>query len=160
MSVIAAAGMMFVIAADVFMRRAFESPIFGSYDIVKVLLVIIVFCAVAYVMRIREHVVVDSITRLYPKKLKKVITAISQLLSMLILVLIGWQSISYGLTLLRVGENLVLLNIPMAPFVFVAAFGYAVFFMVVLAQFMLLLAGADEDTEQIPFPTEVKNGQR
>ena len=101
-SILAAAAMMLVIAADVFMRRAFNSPIFGSYDIIKVLLVIIVFCAVAYVMRDREHIVVDSITRLYPHRLKKAVTGISQFLSMVILVLICWQTVNYGLDMFRV----------------------------------------------------------
>ncbi len=157
-SVAAAAGMMFLIAADVFMRRVFHAPIFGTYDVIKVLLVVIVFCAVAYVMSVREHVVVDSITHLYPKRFRRVITGISQILSMLILALIGWQSFNYGMAMLRVGERLVLLKIPMSPFVFIVAFGYVIFFIVVLVQFILTLAGVDEDTGQLPVTAGEDNG--
>lgn len=147
-SMAATAMMMLVIASDVFMRTVFHSPIFGAYDVIKVLLVVIVFCAVAYVMRIREHVVVDSITRLYPPKFKRPITGISQVLSMIILALICWQTIKYGLAMFRVGENLVLLKIPMSPFVFLVAFGYAVFFILVMVQLILTLVGVDEEIEQ------------
>ena len=160
LSLIAVSAMMLLIAADVFMRRAFNSPIFGAYDVIKILLVIIVFTAVAYVMTVREHVIVDSITRLYPKKFKQVITGISQIFNLLILALICWQSFNYGLSMLRVGERLVLLKIPMSPFVFVVAFGYAIFFIIVLVQFLQTLTGVDEDTGQPSFTSEGNNGQR
>lgn len=159
-SILAAAAMMLLIAADVFMRRAFNSPIFGSYDVIKVLLVIIVFCAVAHVMRGREHVVVDSITRLYPHRFRRAVTGISQFLSMFILALICWQTVNYGLAMFRVGEDLVLLRIPMSPFVFIVALGYAIFFLVVMVQFIFTLAGVDENTEQLMFPAERDHGQR
>lgn len=160
LSILAAAVMMLLIAADVFMRRAFNSPIFGSYDIIKVLLVIIVFCAVAYVMRHRGHVVVDSVTRLYPHRFKRATTAISQFLSLVILALICWQTFNYGMAMLRVGEGLVLLRIPMSPFVFIVAFGYAIFSLVVLVQFVLTLAGIDEGIEELMFPAKRDHGQR
>jgi len=159
LSMIATASMMLVITADVFMRRAFNSPIFGAYDVVKVLLVIIVFCAVAHTMRVREHVVVDSITRLYPKKLNRVVTGIAQFFSMVILALICWQSINYGLAMLRVGEDLVLLRIPISPFIFFVAFGYAIFFLVVLVQFIFTVTGYSEDTGQLASPAGGDYGQ-
>ena len=135
-SMVACAGMMLVIAADVFMRRVFNSPIFGAYDVIKVLLVLIVFCAVAYVMTVKEHVIVDTLIRLYPRKLKRVAGTISYLLNMLILAVICWQSLLYGISMLHAGEKLVLLQIPISPFIFVVSFGYAVFFLVALVQFI------------------------
>ena len=151
-SMAAAGMMMLLIASDVFMRRAFNSPIFGAHDIIKALLVVIVFFTVAHVMRAKEHVVVDSISRLYPQKYNRVINSISYLFSMSILALIGWQSASYGLEMLRVGERLVLLKIPMSPFVFIVALGYAMFFLVVLARFILTVADMDEGAGQGPSP--------
>jgi TRAP-type C4-dicarboxylate transport system permease small subunit len=151
-SMVACAGMMLVIAADVFMRRVFNAPIFGAYDVIKVLLVLIVFCAVAYVMMAKEHVLVDTLIRLYPGKLKRAVGTISCLLNMLILALICWQSLLYGISMLRAGEKLVLLQIPVSPFIFMVSFGYAVFFLVVLVQFIFTLAGVAEYTGQ-PIPS-------
>jgi TRAP-type transport system small permease protein len=159
LSMTATALMMFVIAADVFMRRVFNSPIFGAYDVIKVFLVITVFCAVAYVMMVKEHVIVDSLTRLYPGKIKRIVNAVVQLLNLAILAVIAWQSFSYALSMWRVGENLVLLKIPISPFIFVVAFGYAIFFLVVLVQFIFTLAGVDETTGTAQSPGGVTNGQ-
>lgn len=160
LSIISVAAMMLMVTADVFMRRAFNSPIFGTFEITKVLLVIVVFCAVAYVMRFGGHVFVDSLARLYPRKMKIIMTGIAQFFSLIILALICWQSINYGIAMLRVGENLVLLRIPVSPFIFLLSFGYAIFSLVVLVQFIYTLAGVDEDTGQLLSSSARDHGQR
>ena len=147
LSMIAAVAMMFLVTADVFMRRALNQPIFGAYEIGKVLLVIVVFCGVAYVMSVKGHVVVDTLVRLYPKRLRTIVTAIAYLFSLIIVALISWQSAVYGLDMVRVGETTVLLRILVSPFIFVVAFGSAVLFLVILVQFIYILAGVGEDSE-------------
>jgi len=59
----------------------------------------------------------------------------------------SWQSALYGLDMLRLGETSVLLRILVSPFIFIVAFGSAVFFLVILVQFIYILAGVDEDSE-------------
>jgi hypothetical protein len=77
---------------------------------------------------------------------------------MLILALICWQSLLYGIAMLRAGERLVLLQIPISPFIFVVSFGYAVFFLVALVQFIFNLAGVEE-YQGHPLPSsEVNHG--
>ena len=147
LSMIAAVAMMLIVTADVFMRRALNQPIFGAYEIGKVLLVIVVFCGVAYVMSVKGHVVVDTLVRLYPKKLRTVVNGIAYFLSLLIVALISWQSAVYGLDMVRVGETSVLLRILVSPFIFIVAFGSAILFLVILVQFIYILAGVDEDSE-------------
>jgi TRAP-type C4-dicarboxylate transport system permease small subunit len=147
LSMMAAVAMMFLVTADVFMRRTLNQPIFGSYEIGKVLLVIVVFCGVAYVMTVKGHVVVDTLTRLYPRKLQTVVVSIAHVLSLVIVALISWQSAVYGLDMLQVGERSVLLRILVSPFIFVVAFGSAVLFLVILVQFVYMLAGVDEPDE-------------
>jgi TRAP-type C4-dicarboxylate transport system permease small subunit len=147
LSMIAAVAMMLIVTADIFMRRALNQPIFGAYEIGKVLLVIVVFCGVAYVMSVKGHVMVDTLVRLYPKKLQTVVSGIAYFLSLLIVALISWQSAVYGFEMARVGETSVLLRILVYPFIFVVAFGSAVLFLVIMAQFIKILAGVDEDSD-------------
>ncbi len=147
LSMIAACAMMFLVTADIFMRRALNQPIFGAYEIGKVLLVIVVFCGVAYVMSVRGHVMVDTLVRLYSRKLQMAVSGIAYFLSLIIVALISWQSAVYGLDMLRVGETTVLLRILISPFIFVVAFGSAVLFLVILVQFIYILAGVGEDSE-------------
>jgi TRAP-type C4-dicarboxylate transport system permease small subunit len=139
--------MTFLVTVDVFMRRAFNSPILGSYEIGKVLLVIVVFFGVAYVMTIKGHVVVDTLTRLYPAKLQKIANSTALFLSLLIISLICWQSTIYGLESFRIGETSVLLRIVVSPFIFIVAFGSLVLFLVILVQFIYSLAGIDMDSD-------------
>ncbi len=146
LSMIAAVVMMFLVTVDVFMRRVLNAPILGSYEIGKVLLVMVVFFGVAYVMSVKGHVAVDTVTRLYPKKLQLVVSGIAHFLSLLIVALISWQSAVYGLDMLRVGETSVLLRILVSPFILIVAFGSAVLSLVILVQFIYLLAGVDEDS--------------
>lgn len=146
LSMIAAVAMMLLVTADVFMRRALNQPIFGAYEVGKVLLVIVVFCGVAYVMSVKGHVVVDTLVRLYPKSLQRVVTAFAYLLSLIIVALISWQSVVYGMDMVRVGETSVLLRILVSPFIFIVAFGSAILFLVILVQFIYILAGVDEDS--------------
>jgi TRAP-type C4-dicarboxylate transport system permease small subunit len=147
LAMIAAVVMMFLVTVDVFMRRALNQPIFGAYEIGKVLLVMVVFCGVAYVMTVKGHVVVDTLARLYPKKLQMAVAGIAHFFSLIIVALISWQSAVYGLEMLRVGERSVLLRILVSPFIFVVAFGSAVLFLVILVQFIYILAGVSEDSE-------------
>jgi TRAP-type C4-dicarboxylate transport system permease small subunit len=85
-------------------------------------------------------------TRLYPRKLQTVVSGVANFLSMIIVALISWQSAEYGLDMLRTGEVSVLLRILVSPFIFVVAFGSAVFFLVILVQFIYSLAGVSDDS--------------
>lgn len=144
-SMIASALMACVVSADVFMRRVFNSPIFGAYDIVNILLVVIVFCSVSYVQTERRHVLVDTLSSLYPHFLKLLATALGQLFSILLMIFMSWHTVKYGQDMFAAGESMVLTRIPVAPFLFLVAFGYALFVLVFLVQFLFTLAGIEED---------------
>lgn len=144
-AMVAAMIMMFLVVIDVFLRRVFNSPIFGAYEIEKDLLSVVVFCAVGYVMSTKGHVMVDTLTRLYPKTIRTIVASITYSLCLIILAVISWQNFVYGLETLALGERSVLLRIPVAPFIFVVAFGTAVFFFVTLVQFIYAMAGVDEE---------------
>lgn len=150
-AMVATVAMMFLVTIDVFMRRALNNPILGSYEVGKILLVIVVFFSVAWVMAVRGHVFVDSLTRLYPSKLKKISAVLANFLSLLIVALICWQSFVYGVDMVRVGETSVLLRILVGPFILIVAFGSALLFLVILVQFIYTLAGVELDEDQTTF---------
>lgn len=150
-SMAAAMIMMFLVTADVFLRRVFSNPLFGAYEVEKLLLSIIVFFSIAFVMSEKGHVIVDTLTRLYPKKLQNAVYAIAYFLSMVIMALITYFTTLYGLDMLRIGETSVLLRILVAPFIFVVAFGSMVMFFVILIQFIYAIAGVDEKAPPVGF---------
>ncbi len=140
-SMVASLAMMFLVTADVLGRRFFAAPILGSTEISQRLLAIIIFCAVAWVMTIKGHVEVDIFFRFYPRRLQAVVYSIALFFSLIIVGAISWGSTLNGLNKLQVGETSVLLKLPMAPFIFVVAFGAAVLFFVILVQFIQSIAG-------------------
>ena len=142
---LASAIVMVLVTVDVLMRRLLDMPIRGSFEVSTSLLVVMVFCAVAWVMVVRGHVEVDVFTRKYPEKFQRPLSAIALFLSLIIVVLICWGSILLGLEQYRVGEASVLLKIPVAPFVFVVAFGSALLALVTLIQFIRVFARVKED---------------
>ena len=142
---IATAIVMVLVTVDVLMRRLLDMPIRGSFEISTYLLVIIVFCAIACVMTVQGHVVVDVFTSRYPQRFQRALSVIALFLSLIIVGLICWGSIQLGLSQLRVGESSVLLKIPAAPFIFVLAFGSALLFLVIIIQFIRIFARVRED---------------
>lgn len=144
-SAAAALGVMVLVTVDVLMRRFLNMPITGSFEISCALLVVIIFCCVAWVMTIRGHIVVDIFSHRYPERLGDIIGRIALFLSMIVVGLICWGSILFGLEQYRVGEASVLLRLPVAPFVFVLAFGSALLALVLLVQFINSFIGSKGD---------------
>jgi TRAP-type C4-dicarboxylate transport system permease small subunit len=145
LSIIAAAVIMLVTSVDVLMRRLLDMPIRGSFEICEQLLVVVVFCSVAYVMTVNGHVIVDVFTNRYPQKTQRPLAVIALLLSLIVVAMICWGSMLLGLEQYRVGEASVLLHLPEAAFVFVVAFGSALFFLVIIIQFIRIFARVKED---------------
>jgi TRAP-type C4-dicarboxylate transport system permease small subunit len=143
-SIAAAAVIMVLTSVDVLMRRLLDMPIRGSFEISESLLVVTIFCSVAYVMVLRGHIVVDVFTSKYPRRYRKSLSVIALFLSLIIVGLICWGSILLGLEQYRVGEASVLLHLPEAAFVFVVAFGSALLFLVILIQFIGIFVGGEE----------------
>lgn len=142
---IAAAIIMVLTTVDVLMRRLFDLPIKGSFELSDYLLIVVVFCSVAYVMTVKGHIVVDVFTNKYPQRFSGALSFIALILSLIMVGLICWGSIRYGLQQMSVGEASPLLGIPAAPFIFVIAFGSALFFLVIIIQFIRIFAKARED---------------
>jgi TRAP-type C4-dicarboxylate transport system permease small subunit len=142
---IAAGIIMTLTTVDILVRRLLDTEIKGTFEICDYLLVVTVFCSVAYVMTVKGHVVVDVFTSKYPQRLYRVISVIALFLSLIMVGLICWGSIRYGLNQLAVGEASPLLNIPAAPFVFVIALGSALFFLVIIIQLIRIFAKVRED---------------
>ena len=142
---IAAAIIMVLTTVDVLMRRLFDFPIKGSFELSDYLLVVVVFCSVAYVMTVKGHIIVDVFTNKYPQRFSSALSFISLILSLIMVGLIGWGSFRYGLQQLAVGEASPLLGIPAAPFIFVIAFGSALFLLVIIIQFIRIFAKVKED---------------
>ena len=128
--------MVLLVVADVVLRRAFNSPLPFSYELVEVMLVVAVFFAVAYTGTQRSHVGVDVLVSRFPPKAQAIINAVIWLISAGLFGFVGWWSVVYGMRIWDIGQETALLRIPYYPFVFVVALGSILLALVLLAQLL------------------------
>ena len=120
---VALALMMLLTVADVLMRYCFRSPIPGATELTELMLVIIVFFALADTHTVKGHIAVDLfVTRLAPRT-RAVVALIISSLSLGLFFLITLESILQARTKWVNNEATHLLLIPIPPFLCAVALG-------------------------------------
>ena len=123
--------MMLVTCVDI-AARAFGHPLKGSYDIVRVLSLITLSCALPYTTAVKGHVAVEFFFNKFPLPVRLVVDSIMRLLMIGFLLLLCVQGVKYGISLRSSGEVMLTLGWPIYWTSFVMAFGCAVSALVVL----------------------------
>lgn len=108
---------------DVLGRLIFNQRLAGTFELTSILLVFIVFFALAYANDHHEHVVIDVLYNIFPRMGKKVISYISTIINMVIVALMCWQVFSYGIQLISRNATTSTLHIPMWPIVMLGGIG-------------------------------------
>lgn len=133
---------MFLTAADVALRYAFNRPIVGSYDLTEYMMAIMVSFGLAYCAFLKGHVRIDLVATLFPKRVQAILDSFTGLLSILIFAIITWQSFVYMLLLFDSGLQSTVLLIPRYPFAGAVCLGSAFMTLILLADFLEFLAEA------------------
>jgi len=128
--------MVLLVVVDVTLRRAFNSPLPFSFELIGIMLVVVVFCFVAYSTATGRHVSIDVLVARFSPKVRSRTDLCTDFLSAVLFGLIGWQSIVQGIHIWDAGVETGILNIPHYPFLFIVAFGsivasLAVFFTII-----------------------------
>jgi len=126
--------MMMLMVVDVLLRRIFNRPLTGSFEIVQFILVTIVYTAVAYTTCKKAHISIDLLTSRFSDRIAALIQTTVLSLSLFLFILITWRNLVRAGELARDGTTSVLLSIPLYPFYYVVAFGSAVLCLVLLIQ--------------------------
>jgi TRAP-type C4-dicarboxylate transport system permease small subunit len=120
---VALVGMMFLTCADVIMRRSFNYPIPGTYEIVSLLGVLLISCGLACTTVQRGHIVVEFLVETLSKEVQRIIDVVTQCLTVMLFGIISWQSFLYAMDLMASGEVSMTVQIPIYPFVCGIAIG-------------------------------------
>jgi TRAP-type C4-dicarboxylate transport system permease small subunit len=115
--------MVLLTVVDVTLRRVFNSPLEFSLELMQIGLVVAVWGAVLYSTGQERHISITVLTDRFPAKTRRFLSVVFDLVSALLLLLIGWRSVIYGMTLARMGQETPVLEILIFPFVFILAFG-------------------------------------
>jgi len=115
--------MVLLVVVDVTLRRVFNSPLPFSFELIGIMLVVVVFCFVAYSTATGRHVSIDVLVARFSPKARSGTDLFTDFLSAVLFGLIGWQCIVQGMHIWDAGVETGILNIPHYPFLFIVAFG-------------------------------------
>jgi len=125
-----------LITVDVTLRRAFNSPLTFSYEIIEFGLVIVVWGSVLYSTARERHISIDVLVSRLPAKARQFLRLIFDFVSAVALLLIGWQSITYAIRLRDAQNVSPTLDIPIYPFVLIVALGAILAGLILLVNFI------------------------
>jgi TRAP-type C4-dicarboxylate transport system permease small subunit len=107
---------------DVVGAKLFTWPLPGSVEIISFSQIVAIAPAIAFTLILGRHIRVEFIIDRFPKRIRAAITSISSFLSLILFVLILWQSYLYGVSLQRAGEIGSTSHLPFYPFAYLIAF--------------------------------------
>jgi TRAP-type C4-dicarboxylate transport system permease small subunit len=108
--------------ADIIGIKLLSWPIPGGIEFVAFLGVVVTAFAIAYTQVLRGHIEVEFVVMRLPPRIQAAIAVFVWFLSLVLFVLLAWQSIDYGLSLQTTGTVSMTQRIPFYPFVYGIAF--------------------------------------
>lgn len=117
------AGMALMTGADVLLRGAFNTPIFGCEEIVSILGVIAIGFALPYAHAQKSHIGVEILVRRLSKKVRERLKFVTNIATFGLISIITWRMFVYAETLAESGEVSMNLELPEYLVVYVLAFG-------------------------------------
>lgn len=124
--------MMILTCADVFLRYFFNAPIEGALDLTQMLMVIVVFFALAYCGWTGGHIVVDLLRELIPAKILVPLAVAVNATGAAMMLTIAWQSIVTARAYMQTGETPMTLLVPKYPFILIVSFGALTYAIILL----------------------------
>jgi len=136
-------GMALLTGADVGMRGAFNSPIFGCEEIVGILGVIAVAFSLPYTHFQKSHIGVEILIRRFPQKTRNRIKLATNSATFLLVGLITWRMFIYAGTLAKSGEVSMNLELPEYYVVYVLSFGFFVYAICLFMEIIKFFKGSE-----------------
>lgn len=123
-------GMALLTCADV-IGRFFRHPIFGSVEIVGFMATMAVAMALPYTCKIRGHVGVEILVRMFSERTQAIIDLCTSILSVGLFGIVTWRMILYAHTMQEAGEVSVILEFPEYIIIYITSFCFLIFTLVI-----------------------------
>jgi len=107
---------------DVVGAKLFLWPLPGSVEIISFSQIVAIAPAIAFTLILGRHIRVEFIIDRFPKRIRAAISSVSSFFSLILFVLIIWQSYLYGVSLQKAGEIGSTSYLPFYPFAYLIAF--------------------------------------
>ena len=132
---VALVAMMSIVVCNIISRSIYK-PIFGTYEIVRYLGLVIATFGLAFTQFERGHIGVDILTSRLKERVRAAVDAINNLFLIALSALVTWQAVLYALKLWRTGTLSPTLALPLHVFLFMLAFSFVTLGLVCLSQLL------------------------
>lgn len=116
--------LMLLVVADVCGRYFFNNPITGASELASLMMIIVVFPALAWAALTGKHVKVDLLMERFSPRVQIIVDCITMLAALGMYIVITWQSVRNAM---GVHDITSMIRLPHAPFHWVMVLGLAVF---------------------------------
>ena len=131
--------MVALVLIDICGNKFFKLPLTGGIELVSLLSVVAISFAIAQTQIAHGHIEVEMLVRKLPRMPQKVIATVVHCFSILLFIILAWQSYTYGLALQSSGEVAMTLRIPYYPFVWGLGICSIVVVLVLITQMVKML---------------------
>ena len=125
-------GMCAVTCADVLLRSTLNMPIYGSEEIVTIFATLTIAFALPYSHIKDVHIGVEILVRLLSKTVQNRLRIATLTCSLFIMGIITWRMFIYAGTMAQSGERSMNLELPMHYLVYILAFCFLIFSLMIL----------------------------
>jgi TRAP-type C4-dicarboxylate transport system permease small subunit len=127
--------LMVMTVIDVIMRRFFNSPLLGSFELTQLSLSMIVLTGFAYANDFKEHVVIDFIYDKTPRGFKRICAMLTVLLTILMTAVMCFVVFRQGIRLIDTGEITFSLRLPRYPVAMIGGIAFFGYFLSAICDF-------------------------
>jgi len=117
--------LLFMTLAEVIMRKFFNMPMLGVYELTMVFLSIIIFFSTGYAQENKYHVVIDYFYDKFPHIGKRIISIISTVIYTATVGAMFWTVTQNAMRQLAAGTTTPITKVPLYPVIFLSALGLA-----------------------------------
>lgn len=126
-SVVSLIAMTVIICADVFMRLVFQSPIKWAYETLQLILLVAIFCGMAYTQCQKGHVHVLVVVTWIPKRAGLILYGTMELLTTIAAFILTSQCLQQTIRVYKAGNVTISGMLPWWPFQVLALIGLVAF---------------------------------
>ena len=131
---------MLITVADVIGRKFFNMPVKGTLELISMFLIIFVFLNLPYNEMRGGNVTIAILFMRFGNKAKKIIDAIMYVPFLAVSIIFTRQLFVLAKDEVESGTMTTILNIPISPFYYIAAAGFLILTLTVLARLILIIA--------------------
>lgn len=135
--------MLILVVGNIIGRKIWK-PIFGVYDYVSYIGVIIVSFSIAYCALQKGHTQVELIIARFSKRTQSIVEFFTNLMSLVIFMLACWQLVIFGNDMRKAGELSMTSLTPFYPFIYTVAIGCGLLCLVIISDIIKSLIGVFE----------------